>query len=111
MEISRAVDALAALAQPTRLAIFRLLVQSGADGMAAGAIAERLGLPAATLSFHLAQLTRAGITASRTQGRFVIYRADFAAMAQLLEYLTEDCCGGRACLPVPSPRTARRRAA
>ena len=109
--MTRAVDILAALAQPSRLAIFRLLVQAGEEGLAAGAIGERLGLAPATLSFHLAQLTRAGITASRSQGRFVFYRADFGAMAHLLQYLTEDCCGGRACVPVPVAPPRRRKAA
>lgn len=108
--MTRAVDALAALAQPSRLAIFRLLVKAGSAGLAAGAIGEKLGLPPATLSFHLAQLTRAGITASRAEGRYVIYRADFGVMADLLAFLTEDCCGGRACLPSPR-RAAKARAA
>ena len=111
MEITHAVEILGALAQPSRLAIFRLLVQAGEEGLAAGAIGEKLGLAPATLSFHLAQLTRAGVTASRTQGRYVIYRADFGAMAHLLQYLTEDCCGGRACLPVPVAPPRKRKAA
>ena len=109
--MKRTVNCLAALAQETRLAIFRLLVQAGPAGLCAGDIGARLRVAPATLSFHLAQLTRAGVTASRAQGRFVIYRADFGAMAQLLEYLTEDCCGGRACLPVPVAPPRKRKAA
>jgi len=101
METSDAVKALGALAQGTRLAIFRLLVQAGPDGMAAGSIGEKLDLPPATLSFHLAGLTRAGLAQSRQEGRFVIYSADFEGMGRLLAYLTEDCCGGKACVPVP----------
>lgn len=100
MKASRAVNALAALAQHTRLAIYRMLVQAGPDGMAAGAIGERLGLPAPTLSFHLAALARAGLAASRQQGRYVIYRADYARMNALIAFLTENCCGtGRPCAP------------
>jgi len=101
METNQAIEALGALAQSSRLAIFRLLVQAGPDGMAAGTIGERLGLPPATLSFHLAHLTRAGLATSRQEGRFVIYAADFDGMGRLLAYLTEDCCGGKACVPVP----------
>jgi len=101
METKQAIEALGALAQSSRLAIFRLLVQAGPDGMAAGTIGERLDLPPATLSFHLAHLTRAGLATGRQEGRFVIYAADFGGMGRLLAYLTEDCCGGRACVPVP----------
>ncbi len=101
MEMKTAVDSLGALAQASRLGIFRLLVQAGPRGLAAGRIAERLGMPPATLSFHLAHLARAGLIRSRQEGRFVIYRADFEGMGRLLAYLTEDCCGGKACVPVP----------
>lgn len=101
MEMNDAVRALGALAQGSRLAIFRMLVQAGAEGVAAGSIGEKLGLPGATLSFHLAGLTRAGMARSRQEGRFVIYSADFEGMGRLLAYLTEDCCGGKACVPVP----------
>ena len=96
-----AVKAMSALAQESRLSIFRLLVQAGSGGLAAGSIGEKLGLPPATLSFHLAGLTRAGLAQSRQEGRFVIYSADFEGMGRLLAYLTEDCCGGKACVPVP----------
>ena len=107
MESKQAIEALGALAQASRLAIFRLLVQAGAQGMAAGKIAERLGVSPATLSFHLAYLTRAGLATSRQEGRFVIYSADFDGMGRLLAYLTEDCCGGKACVAVPTRRSAR----
>ena len=101
MEMDDAMKALGALAQGSRLAIFRLLVQAGAEGIAAGSIGEKLELPPATLSFHLAGLTRAGLARSRHEGRFVIYSADFEGMGRLLAFLTEDCCGGKACVPVP----------
>lgn len=93
----QAVQSLSALAQESRLSIFRLLVQAGPEGMAAGSIGEKLDLPPATLSFHLAGLTRAGIARSRQEGRFVIYSADFESMNRLVGYLTENCCGGGAC--------------
>jgi DNA-binding transcriptional ArsR family regulator len=100
MEMSQAVDALAALAQSTRLAIFRLLIEAGPEGMAAGRIGEELKLPPATLSFHLAHLARAGLARSRQEGRFVIYSSDFENMIALVGYLTENCCGGnRSCAP------------
>jgi len=99
--MKEAVQALSALAQETRLSVFRLLVQAGPAGMPAGSIGEKLQLPPATLSFHLAGLTRAGLAHSRQDGRFVVYSADFEGMGRLLAYLTEDCCGGKACVPVP----------
>jgi ArsR family transcriptional regulator, arsenate/arsenite/antimonite-responsive transcriptional repressor len=99
MEMTQAVQALSALAQGSRLSIFRLLVQAGPAGMAAGSIGEKLDLPPATLSFHLAGLTRAGIAKSRQDGRFVIYTADFESMNELVGYLTENCCGGASCAP------------
>ena len=94
MEISIAVTVLAALAQETRLSAFRTLVVAGEKGLPAGEIAERLGVPANTLSFHLKELSRAGIVNSRCDGRFVIYCADFAAMRGLIDYLSEECCEG-----------------
>jgi ArsR family transcriptional regulator, arsenate/arsenite/antimonite-responsive transcriptional repressor len=99
METNAAVLALSALAQPSRLAAFRLLVEAGPQGMAAGAIGEKLDLPPATLSFHLAGLTRAGLAQSRQDGRFVIYTANFENMNSLVAFLTENCCGGAACAP------------
>lgn len=101
MESKEAVKALAALAQDTRLAVFRLLVEAGPTGMAAGAIAERLSLPGATASFHLAQLTNAGLIRSRTEGRFVIYAADFERMQTLIGFLTDNCCEGGVCAVSP----------
>jgi ArsR family transcriptional regulator len=93
-----AVDALGALAQPNRLALFRLLVQCGETGMAAGEIAERLGLPNSSLSFHLAHLERSGLISRTRDGRSLIYRADYAAMNRLVGYLMENCCGGEGCI-------------
>ena len=95
MKSKNAIEALSALAQETRLAIFRLLVRQGPDGLPAGAIGERLDIPAPTLSFHLAQLSRAGLVASRREGRSIFYAADYRGMNALLTYLTEDCCQGR----------------
>jgi DNA-binding transcriptional ArsR family regulator len=94
-----ALKALGALAQETRLAIFRRLVQAGPAGMAAGMIGEALDVPAPTLSFHLAQLANAGLVRSRQEGRFVYYSADFDAMNTLVGFLTENCCGGNVCGP------------
>lgn len=97
MESDRVVRALGALAQEHRLAVFRLLVQAGADGMAAGALAQGVGVPASSMSFHLAQLSHAGLVTQRRQGRSLIYAADYAAMGGLMAYLTDNCCGGVAC--------------
>ena len=95
MEKSDAIGALGALAQDTRLDIFRLLVQLGPDGLPAGQIGARFGLPSATLSFHLNQLKQAGLLACRREGRSMIYAARFEAMNDLLAYLTENCCQGQ----------------
>lgn len=103
MEMSQAVAALASLAQETRLKVYRLLVEAGPEGLAAGRIGEALALPPATLSFHLAHLARAGLARSRQDGRFVIYAADFEHMNALVDYLTENCCGGQSCAPLPQP--------
>ncbi|MBB1634805.1 helix-turn-helix transcriptional regulator [Cupriavidus sp. UME77] len=94
MDSETAVKALAALAQQSRLAIFRLLVQAGPPGMFAGRISEALGLPPATLSFHLKELANAGLIASRQEGRNVIYQAQYQRMNELLGFLTEHCCEG-----------------
>jgi len=101
METKQVVEALGALAQETRLAVYRMLVEAGPEGLPAGEISARLGLPAATASFHLAQLSRAGLLASRSRGRFVIYSADFGCMNALLGFLTDNCCGGESCAPAP----------
>ena len=99
MNTEVAVDRLAALAQPSRLAVFRLLVQRGRDGLPAGEIATQLGIAPNALSFHLKELSRAGLLQARPDGRYIHYAADFAAMNQLLGYLTEHCCAGGAADP------------
>jgi len=109
--MTQAVDALSALAQETRLGIYRLLVEAGPEGMAAGKIGEEMELPPATLSFHLAHLARTGLVRGRQDGRFVIYSADFESMNGLVAYLTENCCGGRACAPSSKPVRKERKAA
>ncbi len=111
MEMNQAVDALAALAQETRLKIYRLLVEAGRQGLPAGRIGEQLDLAPATLSFHLSHLGRAGLAKSRQDGRFVIYSADFQNMNALVGYLTENCCGGRACAPASKSSSKERKAA
>ena len=109
METNDAIRTLGALAQETRLGIFRLLVQAGPEGRAAGAIGEALDIPAATLSFHLGQLANAGLVRARQEGRFVYYSADFGSMNALVGFLTENCCGGNACGPqqIRIPRTRK----
>ncbi len=103
METNTAVTALSALAQTSRLTVFRALVQAGPAGMAAGKISELADIPPSSLSFHLKELSHAGLVASRQDGRFVIYTAQFEAMNALLGFLTENCCGGNPCAPVCSP--------
>ena len=102
METKSAVAALAALAQETRLSIFRVLVEAGPAGLAAGAIGEKLAVPPATLSFHLKELSRAGLVTSRQESRFIYYMTDFAHMAALMTFLTQNCCKGmpQECLTV-----------
>jgi ArsR family transcriptional regulator, arsenate/arsenite/antimonite-responsive transcriptional repressor len=108
MHQKQAIAALAALAQETRLDLFRLLVTAGPEGLPAGAIAERLGVLPSSLSFHLAQLTHAGLIAPRRLGRQLIYSADYGAMNALLGYLTENCCGrGDSCVPGCDPGDSR----
>jgi len=110
MELSRAVDALSALAQASRLTVFRLLVRRGPEGLAAGDIAARLGLPAPTLSFHLAQLSGAGLVQARRDGRRLVYSADYDGVRALLGYLSEDCCqGDPALVPLSALRPRKRR--
>lgn len=104
MEKQDVLAALAALAHETRLDVFRLLVRAGIEGLPAGAIAEALEVPSATLSFHLKELRNAGVVACTRRGRSLIYRADFAAMDRLLRFLTENCCRGEA--PAPPARGA-----
>ena len=101
MEISSAVASLSALAQPSRLEVFRLLVQTGEEGLCAGEIAERLDLPKTTLSFHLKELAQAELIDSRRDGRSIIYSVRVGGIRELLAFLTQDCCQGRPdlCLP------------
>ncbi|HYI63682.1 MAG TPA: metalloregulator ArsR/SmtB family transcription factor [Allosphingosinicella sp.] len=115
MDAAHAVSALGALAQEHRLALFRLLVQAGQGGMAAGAVAGALGVPNSSLSFHLAQLSRAGLIRQERRSRSLIYSADYGAMNALLGYLMENCCAGAGCAPgaacEPAPAQARRKSA
>jgi len=105
-------ERLAALGHETRLAVFRLLVQAGIEGLSAGVIGERLALAAATLSFHLAHLNRVGLVTARQQGRFIFYAADYATMDELIAFLTDNCCNGEACLPrTAAHATTKRRPA
>ncbi len=120
---AKAVAALSALAQETRLAIFRLLVEAGPQGVAAGRIGEALDVAPATLSFHLKELAHASLVSSRQEGRFIYYSADFEQMAALMSFLTQNCCQGmpqecltvvetalgRCCPPEPKRKPARSR--
>ena len=112
-DAAHAVHALAALAQETRLSIFRLLVEFAPTGLTPGAIALRLKIAPATLSFHLKELASAGLIADRRDGRFIWYQADVEAMNSLVSYLTENCCAGTACAPnsacSPAPAKPKRR--
>jgi DNA-binding transcriptional ArsR family regulator len=99
MNRARAVKSLGALAQETRLEAFRLLVQAGPDGLAAGDLATRLDISPPALSFHLRGLSHAGLVRSRQDGRFIYYSADYDAMQSLVGFLTENCCGGSSCAP------------
>ena len=97
MQAEHVIRALSALAQEHRLAGYRLLVQAGAQGIAAGTLADRLGLAASSMSFHLAQLANAGLVVQRRESRSIIYSADYAAMTRLMAYMTENCCAGLSC--------------
>ncbi|MBY0571438.1 MAG: metalloregulator ArsR/SmtB family transcription factor [Burkholderiaceae bacterium] len=99
MENKQAISALAALAQESRLAVFRLLVRVGPEGLAASKIAEELAIPASSLSFHLKELSNADLISARQDGRFIIYAANFSTMNDLLAFLSDSCCNGQACLP------------
>ncbi|MBV9824425.1 MAG: helix-turn-helix transcriptional regulator [Alphaproteobacteria bacterium] len=104
MDTKRALAGLGALAQETRLAVFRLLVTQGPAGLPAGVVAERLGVLPASLTFHLQQLVHAGLITQRRLGRQQIYAAEYSCMNDLLAYLTENCCGqGASCAPVCDP--------
>lgn len=105
MQNKLVVKALAALAQETRLTVFRLLVQAGPEGIAATKISEQVGIPASSLSFHLKEMLHADLVTSRQEGRFVIYSANFSTMSELIGFLTENCCDGNPCTPVSACAT------
>lgn len=105
MEAPVAVSILSALAQETRLAIFRLLVIHGRTGMAVGKIGESVGVPSTTLSFHLKELARANLIVPRQEGRFIFYTANFEEMDDLLAFLTESCCSAAECFAEPKPKS------
>jgi DNA-binding transcriptional ArsR family regulator len=109
MEKQDAIAALAALAHETRLDVFRLLVRAGSEGLAAGALADSLGVPSATLSFHLKELKSAGVVGCRREGRSLIYSPHFEAMSALLQFLTLNCCEGVAACGPPARKTRRPR--
>jgi ArsR family transcriptional regulator, arsenate/arsenite/antimonite-responsive transcriptional repressor len=113
MKKEQAIAALGALAQETRLDIYRLLVQAGGDGLAAGKIGEELSLPSATLAFHLKELKYAGLVSFQREGRSLIYAAIYPTMNALLAYLTENCCGRNESIRVPAclPRRTNARGA
>ena len=102
METKHALSALAALAQESRLAVFRLLIEVGPEGMAASKISEALKIPASSLSFHLKELSHANLIVPRQDGRFVIYSAQFNTMNDLVAFLTDNCCGGKSCESIDS---------
>jgi DNA-binding transcriptional ArsR family regulator len=106
MDSESAIEALGALAQESRLKVFRLLVQRGPEGLSAGLISERVSVPPTTLSFHLTQLARAGLVRARRDGRSIVYAADYAGMQSLVDFLSEKCCQGGACGP-PQAKVAR----
>jgi ArsR family transcriptional regulator len=110
MELIKAVAALGALAQESRLSIFRLLIEQGEEGMAAGDIAQHIGSPSNTLSSHLGILSRSGLTQSRRAGRSIIYSVHLEGVQRLLAYLMQDCCGGRPelCGPLLKPKKRRK---
>jgi len=103
MSEKQIIAALAALAQESRLGIYRLLVATGPQGVAASKIAEQLGMPASSLSFHLKELTHAGLIRPKQEGRSIIYSANFDTMNALVGFLTENCCGGNPCSSVSVP--------
>ncbi len=108
VDTKAAVQALAALAQDSRLEVFRLLVQAGPEGLPAGDIAGRLGIPPSTLSFHVKALSQAGLIESRPQSRFIYYCANFATMNGLIAFLGENCCGSQCCASAKSTAPRRR---
>ncbi len=111
METLTAVAAFAALAHEGRLDIYRLLVEAGPEGLVVGEIASKLGMPGATLSFHLSQLKHAGLVRARREGRQLVQTADFECMNALVGYLTENCCAGQSCAPACTPNIAKNKPA
>jgi DNA-binding transcriptional ArsR family regulator len=107
MQTKSALAALSALAQESRLNVFRLLVQTGPAGLAASKIAEQLDIAPSSLSFHLKELSHAGLIESRQEGRFIIYSANFDTMNGLLTYLTDNCCGGQSCAPTTNLKSCK----
>lgn len=108
METKNVLSALTALAQESRLAVFRLLVQIGPAGMAATKISEQLGIPPSSLSFHLKELAHADLVTSRQEGRFIFYVANFGTMNAVVAFLTDNCCGGNPCSPVRKTSCAKK---
>ena len=108
IKTGEALDAFGALSNEHRLGIFRLLVQAGPEGLPAGEIADELGIPASSLSFHLAHLTRADLIVQRRESRSLIYSANFDTMNGLIAFMTENCCGGASCAPAVSSRKKRK---
>jgi ArsR family transcriptional regulator len=106
METKNVLSALAALAQESRLTVFRLLVQAGPEGIAATRISDQVGVPPSSLSFHLKEMVHADLVTARQEGRFVIYTANFKTMNGVIQFLTENCCGGNPCNPVCTPTCA-----
>lgn len=100
MSEGQAITALAALAHPVRLQVFRALVAAGQEGLTPGVLQQQLGIPATTLSFHLKELSNAGLATSERSSRNLVYRAQYELMNSLIGYLTENCCQGASCAPV-----------
>ncbi|WP_342117503.1 ArsR/SmtB family transcription factor [Pseudoduganella sp. OTU4001] len=107
MDTKAVIAALAALAQESRLSAFRLLVQAGPQGLAASKIAEALDVAPSSLSFHLKELANAGLIASRQDGRFIFYSANFDTMNEVLSYLTDNCCAGQSCAPTNNLKSCK----
>ena len=109
MNTQNVIAAMGALAQESRLAVYRLLVRAGPQGMAASKISEQVGIPASSLSFHLKEMFHADLVVSRQESRFVIYSANYDTMSKLIGFLTENCCGGNPCTPVCAPKNSARK--
>lgn len=107
MELANAARMLSAIGHPMRLQAYRLLMQAGPAGLPAGQLAQALEMAPSSLNFHLKEMISAGLIASRQEGRFVIYATAFPAMTELMQFLTDNCCGGNPCLPIPSDPCAQ----